>query len=325
MSAPGRTSFLPAWRADVSGVWHKAVLRLVVIALVAALGGAEATPLGESSGDGVVDRGQTLQGLRARIGDEVDRWTVEIEERSGTTVFVRVSGEGTASERTLELRGDTSEERSRELATALAFWIDELAVEGEGDDPSGTSETSSLGGDTHLVLKPEPEPKPQVRLWLTVGPRVGVGRPARSDFDVGADVFGGVELLRGHLQPLLLVGVTGASKADLQVTYMHLGAGLAAGTGLLRERLWVGGGVVPRAIWLRLQEGERRQQAWNAAGSVLAIGHYRIPLKDRFELQLSLRVGADLTLPELLLTGSSARLARGNVRTVMAGSLGFRW
>ncbi len=302
------------------------MLHPVVIALVAALGGAETAPVRESSGERVVDRAQTVEGLRARIGDEVDQWTIEIDERSGTTVFVRVSGEGTASERPLELRGETSEERSRELATALAFWIDELAAEAdEGRGPHDASGSSPESGDSRLEPEPEPEPAPGARLWLTVGPRVGVGRPARADFDVGADLFGGVELLRGHLQPLIVGGVTGASRAELQVTYMHLGAGLAGGTSLLGERLWVGGGVVPRAIWLRLQEGERRQQAWNAAGSVLAIGHYRMPLKGRLELQVSLRIGADLTLPELLLTGSSARLARGNVRTLMAGSLGFRW
>jgi len=278
----------------------------------------------------VIDREKTLQGLRARIGDDVDRWTIEIEERSGMRVFVRVSGEeGSRSERSLELRGETSEERSRELATALALVIDEI----HESDVEAQPVTSSS-------VEPEPEPSepaaepaeraerastPSIRAWFTVGPRVGVGRPARSDSDVGADLFAGMELLRGHLQPLFVVGVTGASRAELEVVYVHLGAGLAGGRGLLKERLWVGGGVIPRAMWLRLQEGERRAQIWNGAASVLGIGHYRMQLKGRLELQVSLRVGVDVALPDLVLTGSSAQLTRGDVRALMAGSLGLRW
>lgn len=299
------------------------MLSLVAIALVAALGGAEVAAVS----DGAVDREATLQGLRARIGDDVDRWSIEIEERSGTEVFVRVAGEeGVRSERSLELRGETSEERSRELATALAFMIDEL----DAEVPPSTSPRPEPEAVTEPVAEPAPEPAergptPKIRAWISAGPRVGVGRPAAVDFDVGADLLGGVELLRGHLQPLFLVGVTGASRAELEVTYVHLGAGLAGGTGLLKERLWVGGGVIPRAMWLRLQEGSRRAQVWNGAASVLALGHYRRPLKGRLELQVSLRVGLDVTQPQLLLTGSSAQLARGDVRALMAGSLGLRW
>ena len=319
--AERRGALFVAWRADVSTVWHVGVLPLLAIACAAALFGIE-----PALADGaVVDREQTLDGLRARIGDDIDRWRVDIEEESGTVVAVRVSGDdGASKERSLELRGETTEERSRELATALAFLIDELEAEDTPADGEGSSQGSSTG-EVPEPVEPAPSPKEPIRGWLSLGPRLGVGRPASLDYDVGGDLFGGVELLGGHLQPLFVFGVTGASRAELELVYVHLGAGLAGGTGLLQDRLWVGGGVVPRAMWLRLQEGERSSNAWNGAASVLGIGHYRMPLKGRIELQVSLRVGADVTLPPLILTGSSARLARGEVRALMAGSVGLRW
>ncbi|MCY1009127.1 hypothetical protein OV079_26900 [Nannocystis pusilla] len=74
-----------------------------------------------------VDPRLTEAGLRARVGDELDAWTIDVRAGAGERELdVRLRGpDGASRTHRLSLSSDTREDRSRELAASLALLMDE--------------------------------------------------------------------------------------------------------------------------------------------------------------------------------------------------------
>ncbi|MCB9706587.1 MAG: hypothetical protein H6711_32370 [Myxococcales bacterium] len=312
-----------------------AALALISVLVGAAATGAASEPAtpaeGASAAEPAFDRASTLTSLRARIGGDVDGWTIDLTEVDPRRARAKLEREGQVIERTIDLEGETVEERSRELASALALLLDdpELAAsesegESQGETSGGSGETGE-GDESGGEVGETPPASGRPAIWITLGPRLGLDR--RINLDAGLELMAALELLRGHLQPLLQLGWSRAREASLGVDIIHLGGGLAAGTGLAKDRLWLGGGVAPRAMWVRVREMEREARIWSASSEVFGLGHLRIALGQGAapQLQLSLRAGADVSMPPLIFTGSTAQFGRAQVRLALAFGVGLRW
>src|SRR5690606_14987251 len=123
---------------------------------------------------------------------------------------------------------------------------------------------------------------------------------------------------------LALVGWTQTREREVSIHYLHLGAGVAGGALVAAERLWIGAGVLPRAMGIRAREGATEARLWNGAGDVFALGQFRAPLKkgSRVHLLASMRLGVEITLPSILYRGTTTTIRRGDVRGLLAASVG---
>lgn len=267
----------------------------LVLQLATSLWVASAAPL-ELHTD-AADAARTEAGLRARTGDALDHFSIVVDASDApNTVVVRLRApDGALTERTLVLLGETIEDRSRELAASLALLM-------EASEPAPPPAPA-----------PTP-PRPPVRGWLGLGPRVELGTSVL--VEAGADLIGGVWLAREHVQPLLSAGFTATAQSGISLLHTRIGGGLAVGAPLRDRRIWLGGHVLAHALWVRAHEGSTAN-TWHNATEIGGLLQYR---GRRFFL--GLRGGVDLTLPPLSVQGSRARIRRGPVRFVAGLVLG---
>jgi hypothetical protein len=288
-----------------------ALLRPVLLALqlagVLALGdpgladpAADPAPAAGLAVDSVaVDPAATEAGLRARTGDALDQVAIEVSDaQEPGAVDVRLRGrDGSVTERRIALMGDSLEERSRELAAGLALLLESADVPPEPPPVQPPPKPEP----------PPPVPRPRVRGWLGIGPRVELGKSLL--FEGGGDLMAGVWLAREHVQPLLSAGFTASSQDNISLMQARVGAGLAIGAALGKQRrIWLGGHVLGHALWARAHE-LRTATLWLSSTEVGGLVQYR---GSRFFL--GLRTGVDLTLPPLLVRGTRAQIQRGPVR-----------
>jgi hypothetical protein len=300
-------------------LWHCTPVRVLLIgaSIAARLTAPAAEALHIESAQ--IDGQRAAAGLRARVGADLDAWTIRVDDHGPSQLAVTLTrDDGRVIERTLRLTASDIDERSRELAAALAVLIDAADAPDEAANDADTS--------AHHVDTAAPTPAKSVRPWIGAGPHLGVGRLRAPSAEIGLSLLAGVGLFNDHLHPLL--GVTYSVAPIVDAHLVRIGVGLAAGAplrGRKRERLWFGGGALPQALWLGFGPRGPATSIWSGAGQLFAIARLRAPSRPgRPDLQVMLRSGADLTLPPLRIHGESTVL-RGSARWFGAIELGVAW
>ena len=191
---------------------------------------------------------------------------------------------GRELDRSFELHGETVEERSRELAAALALVIEQHATDTSPPPPREPP--------------PKPPPKPPQgpappEGWLAVGGRTSVGSPA--DPEGGVTLRGGATWGRRILQPIATIGSSHARRESLRVDGLRVGAGLALGAPIPRSPVWIGGAAVPQVAWT-VARGRGRATGWTSVTELGAL----VQLRLRGVLLVGLRVGVELAAPPLI-------------------------
>jgi hypothetical protein len=246
-----------------------------------------------------VDAGGVERGLRARVGERLAGFVVEVspaDEEQRVHVSVH-RPDGSTVARTIDLRGETIEARSRELAAALAILVDQY-------EPPPPPRPAAPAG-------------PRPGFFLLLGPRLGLGRPA--DPDLGGTFVAGLSLAGEHVQPRLSGSWSAAWRRGLFLHGARFGGGLAGGAPLARGHLWVGGAAIGQAAWVQARD-VRNVDAWVA---VIEVGPLLQARARHFVAEL--RTGVELMLPPVRAHGRAADLRFGYVRWLIGLSVGPRF
>lgn len=234
-------------------------------------------------------------GLRARVGDELDAWSITVERESPTRYRVELRrGSARRDRREVILEGPTDEDRSRELAATLALIIDD---------------SEDLGASN---------PAAPVQLpvgFIVAEAHVELGPPRDLDPSFGLALGGGAWLLGDHLQPRVRVGWSHSWAGPLDVHQVHAGLGLAGGAAV--GRLWIGALVLPSFNWTYARQ-VRASSGWFGGGELSAVVQYR-----RRHLVVGLRTGIETLFPAPRVPGTQAVIRWGHVRWLGVLELGF--
>lgn len=246
-----------------------------------------------------IDAELVERGLRARLGEALEGWQIDVGSESDTQVSVVLVGpDGEADSRRMDVSGETSEDRSRDLAASLAIVVDQY-VAPPVDEP----------------IAPSPE---RFRMfYLSLGPRIGVGSP--SDPDLGGTLAGGVWVAKDHLQPRIQGSYVASPHGRLLLHGVRFGAGLAAGGSVAKHRLWLGALVMPQAQWVQARD-RRVLEAWGFSLEASAVAQVRWA-----RAFLGARTGADVTLPPISARGAGVRVRWGIFRYMAALEAGIRF
>ncbi|HWB81187.1 MAG TPA: hypothetical protein VG755_39760 [Nannocystaceae bacterium] len=273
------------------------MLPIAALALVLLLGGVE-------SRAPAVDAQATADALKIRVGERASSWTIAIDPgatESEVHAHMRHDA-GRALDRSFTLTGETQEERSRELAAALA-----LVIEQHATDTSPPPERD-----------PDPPPTPARPAppegWLAIGGRASVGSPAHPEG--GVTLRGGATWGRRILQPIASFGTAHARRDSLQVDGVRIGAGLAVGSPIPRSPVWLGGAVVPQAAWT-LARGRGRASTWSSVTELSALAQLRT-----HGVLVGLRLGVELAGPPLAASNGPDRIRLGTARFVAGLEIG---
>lgn len=267
---------------------------MLALVLVLVMGGVE-------SRTSVVDGPATRAALRIRVGERASAWTITVEPGS-TAKQVRVHmrhDAGRELEQSFALQGQSTEERSRELAAALALVIEQHATD-----------TSPTSPKRHDRVAPAAAPEG----WLAVGGRVAVGHPP--DPDGGVTLRGGVLWGRRIVQPIGSFATAHARRDTLRVDGVRFGAGVAIGSPIPGSPVWLGGAVLPQAAWT-VARGRGRAGGWSSVTELAALAQLRVR-----PLLVGLRVGVELAAPPLKLEDRGAALRFGAARLVIGLEVG---
>lgn len=254
-----------------------------------------------------VDAEATAAALAVRLGTRADDWRVAVaDDLDGEHVVVQIhSAAGEDLQRTFFVTGETTEERSRELAAALALVIEEYLP-----PPTATPPPKPK--------PPQPPPVPRRKPpqgWLAVGGRIGLGRPV--DADAGVSLRGGAVWGRRIVQPIASVAWSRSAERGLTLDGVRFGAGVAIGAELPGTPLWLGGAVVPHAVWAIARHTDRAR-AWTSATELAAL----LQVRARW-FYGGLRVGAEITEPPLRARGTDVVLRWGHVRLLVGLEIGL--
>ena len=157
---------------------------LLIATLLAIAPVAEAGLTVEAEG---LDLDALAAGLRMRVGDTLDRWSIEVEREGVDRYLVelrRVGSKSVTARRSVTLEGPSDDDRSRELAGMLALILEEV------DD--------EVGAGAPGVGAPRSAPDRPIG-FIGLEARVGLGPPRKPDPDLGLGLGGGAWLLRDHL------------------------------------------------------------------------------------------------------------------------------
>lgn len=268
-----------------------------------------APPVHELDTEGI-DAAKLDAGLRARVGDEVDAWQIEIratELRGTYEVTLLGPGRSEPEHRQVNLVGQTDEDRSRELASMLAVIID--------------LEPDEADGEPELEPEPQPDPVPESkpfivpRATISLEGHVGMGPPREPDTDAGLGLGVGAWLLDDHLQPRVRATWSRSQGQDLRVDGLSIGAGLAGGVSL--GHWWLGALALPVFKWTR-GESVRPATVVGGGGELTALVQYRRPW-----LVVGLRTGVETTFRPLRIRGNNDVIAWGPLRWLLVLEVGL--
>jgi hypothetical protein len=273
------------------------VIAWFVFALVLALGGVESRAPG-------VDAKATAAALRIRVGARAMSWTIAIEptDRSDEVRVRMRHGSVRELERSFVLHGDSGEQRSRELAAALALVIEQHATD--------TSPVARRSGDAARSSSSRPPEG-----WLALGARTSVGQPP--DPEGGITLRGGALWGRGIVQPLAVLGSAHARRQHLRVDGLRVGAGLAIGHVVPAAPLWLGGSVVPQLAWT-LARGRGHAGGSSSITELAALAQLRLG-----GVLAALRLGIELGAPPLRASDRATELRFGVLRFVIGIEVGM--
>lgn len=275
----------------------------ITLAFVAWLAIAPASEL-DLQAEGIDDAALEA-GLRARVGDELDCWSISIEREAANTYRIELRRAGTRPDlRTVVLAGPTDEDRSRELAATLAVILDEAKqpepTEAEPTQPDPTQP----GRDLDL-------PKG----FVVLEGHVHHGPARDPDLAFGLGLGGGAWLLRDHLQPRVRVGWSHSWAGPLDIHQVQAGIGLAGGAAL--GRFWLGALVLPALKWTYARQ-VTSSTAWFGGGEVSLIAQYR-----RRHFVVGVRTGIETTWPAPRIPGTREVIRWGHVRWLGVLEIGF--
>lgn len=273
------------------------MLAIAALSLVLLLGGVE-------SRAPAVDSQATSDALKIRVGERASAWTITIDPgatESEVHAHMRHDA-GRELERSFTLSGETQEERSRELAAALALVIEQHATD--------TSPPPRRDPDP-----PKPPQRPQPpEGWLAIGGRASAGSPA--DPDGGITLRGGALWGRRILQPIASFGTAHARRESLRVDGVRIGAGVALGSPIPGAPVWLGGAIVPQAAWT-LARGRGRASTWSSVTELTALAQLRT-----HGVLVGLRIGVELAGPPLDAKNGADHLRLGTARFVAGLEIG---
>ncbi len=271
---------------------------MLALVLVLVMGGVE-------SRTRVVDAAATSAALRIRVGERASAWTIAVEPGS-TAKQVRVHmrhAAGRELEQSFALQGASTEERSRELAAALALVIEQHATDASPTEPRRKATRRHRTGTTQA-----PEG------WLAVGARIGAGHPP--DPDGGVTLRGGVLWGGRILQPIGSFATAHARHDSLRVDGVRFGAGIAIGSPIPQSPVWVGGSILPQAAWT-LARGRGRDGGWSSVTELAGLAQVRTR-----PVLVGLRVGVEIAAPAIAAKDRMAELRFGNVRMLIGLEVG---
>lgn len=278
---------------------------LAAVVLALRLGGV----ISRSAG---VDGGAVDAALAIRAADEMAAWTIEIDDVGVGEVRVRLRHtSGREVERSYALAGTTVEERSRELAAALALVLEQQRSEAAA--ARGAPKRRSSGAGPEAPAAP-PRSVPTAG-WMSAGARVGAGRPA--DVDGGATLRGGLWWGRRILQPMAQLASVHARSGGLRVDGVRVGVGL--GVGAPWRRWWFGGAVLSQIAWTRARDRGADGRVGSST-EITGLAQWRA----RSGLFAGARLGVDVTAPPLRARGDAERLRLGLVRMVVGVEVGLQ-
>ncbi len=252
------------------------------------------------------------RGLDLRIGPRWRRFTIEVVDgEMPHQVDVHLEDEhGRTHERTLGLMSQTIDDRSRELASALALIIDQLPRE----RPEWTPTPEALPPSETPSAPASPVPSG----WVGVGPRVAFNPRGSADPDVGVSLSGGAWLVREYLQPMAELGWTGGSRGSLRLDAVRFGGGAAVGAPWAGGTMWSGAGALMRAQWSRATAAGVAT-GWWASPAVMATVQYRGRI-----LVAGAWLGVDLSLPPLRAYDENDVMRWSLVRPMATVQIGLR-
>jgi hypothetical protein len=265
------------------------VLPIAALALVLAMGPVE-------SRTSAVDADATARALRIRVGERADAWTIELDDgaaRGEVHARMRRAARSELSQ-SFALHGATVEERSRELAAAIALVIEQHAT----DTSQGTATAPHAAGKEDAAAPPEG--------WIALGGRLSAGHPA--DPEGGVTVRGGATWGRRIVQPLALLGTMHARRDELHVDGVRMGLGVAIGRAIPRTPLWLGGTAVPEVAWTHAR-GRGRASGWSSVTEVGVLAQVRTRV-----LLVGVRLGIELAAPPLHASDRGTDLRFGVLR-----------
>lgn len=250
-----------------------------------------------------VDEAALVRSLDARMGSRWRAWSIAVEAGTepGAVQVTLEDPEGNERSRSLSLAATTPEERSRELASALALLMDEPPPPPRDEPPPPTAEVTRPSG------------------WLGVGPRLGLNASSSPDIDVGASLAGGAWLVKEHLQPWVMLDWSRSGADSLVVDAIRMGGGVLGGAALTKEqRLWLGAGLLVRAQWAQAREAQRVSGWWASGAAVMSL-----QVRGRVVVA-GLSAGADLLLPPLRARGGPHTVRWAAIRPMVSIHVGFR-
>lgn len=254
-----------------------------------------------------VDGGAVDAALAIRVADEAEDWTIEIDDASAAEVRVLLRHQdGREVHRTYTLAGTTVEERSRELAAALALVLDQQRDAATRAERSPTQRRGGSKGSSSSVAPSG---------WISAGARVAAGRPA--DVDGGATLRGGLWWGRRILQPMAQLASVHARSGGLRVDGVRVGVGL--GVGAPWRQWWFGGAVLTQLAWTRARDRGADGRVGSST-EITGLAQWRA----RSGLFAGARLGLDVTAPPLLARGDAERLRLGPVRAVLGVEVGLQ-
>jgi hypothetical protein len=264
---------------------------------------------GVVSRSAAVDGGAVDAALAIRAADEATTWSIAIDDASRTEVRVLLRHDsGREVHRTYALAGTTVEERSRELAAALA-----LVLEQQRDASTRTGAKRSPADRRSESVPPAQAVAPSG--WIAAGARLAAGRPA--DVDGGATVRGGLWWGRRILQPMAQLASVHARRGGLRVDGVRVGVGLGAGAPW--RQWWFGGAVLGQLTWTRARDRGADGRVGSST-EITGVAQWRA----RSGLFVAGRVGLDVTAPPLRARGDAERLRFGPVRAVLGVEVGLQ-
>ena len=258
-------------------------------ALTAALLGSPADQPARDFEARGVDADAVETGLRARVGDVLEDWTIDVRFEGSRRYVLTLRGPRDDADdvRSVRLEGRTKVDRSRELASMIATII---------ESRTPVYPRGFLALEAHLA--------------------------AGSDLDLGLGLGGGVWLLRDHLQPRMRVAWSHGWAPSLRVNQLDVGVGLAAGAPVDSSgNLWLGGLVMPTLTWTHASnhaEGIGTASTWSGGSELCVLVQYRLP---RFVV--GVRTGIETTFPAVRVVAGTDELRFGPVRWLLAIELGL--
>lgn len=279
--------------------WQTEVLSGTAPILIAAW--LAIAPLGETGLDldaEGLDADAVEAGLRARVGDELELWSITVERETPTRYRVELRrGDARPDRRVVTLAGPTDEDRSRELAATLALILDEA-------DPVGAPDPVQVEPELDLPIG-----------FVALEGQINLGPPRDLDPSFGLGLGGGLWLLGDHLQPRARVGWSHSWVGSLDVHQVFAGLGLAGGAPV--GRFWFGALALPAVKWTYARQISS-SSAWFGGGEVSVLAQYR-----RRHFVVGLRTGIETTFPAPRVPGTREVIRWGHVRWLAVLELGF--